>query len=169
MHIEQTISWTAVAAIIVFGLGQLSTILYRVLEARRERMHFAEAICADLNRVISLSGEASSVDRFNSFVDKCSIDILNSYAIPLYKAPPLDANVEKISILPAHIIEEVVHAYGYMARMNALIEHFKSKEFLSAPYYVHESMKEILKKTNSEFLEKSKKAIELLGKYRNKK
>jgi hypothetical protein len=165
MHIEQTISWTAIAAIIVFSVTQLFAVLSRILEIRRAKRHLAKAICAELKCVICQSGEASSIDGFNQFVDQCSVEVLNAYAVPLYKSDLLNASVEKLPLLPSDLVSEVVEAYGYVTRINGLIEHFKSKEFISAPDFVHRSMKDILKKTNSDLISRSKGLIESLERY----
>lgn len=165
MHVEQTISWTAIAAIIVFSLTQFSTLLSKILEVRRQQRHLAKAIHAELQQLILQSGEGSSVARFNQFVDRCSIQILNSYAVPLYSSSLLDSNVDKLPLLPSSLISKVVEVYGYIRRMNGLIEHFKSQEFIAAPDYVHDSMKNILKDTNLQLINCSSNLLESLEKY----
>lgn len=148
MHVEQTISWTAVAAITVFTLTQIVALISKAVETYREIKHIKLAIRAELTQILVQSGEASSTDRFDAFVDACSIERLNAYAIPLYKSRLFEANIEKLPLLRSDLVTKTVEAYGLIARMNGLIEHFKGKEFLAADEKVHVSMKNILKETN---------------------
>ena len=48
MHVEQTISWTAVVAIIVFTLTQIVSFFAKTLEVYREKKHLKTALRAEL-------------------------------------------------------------------------------------------------------------------------
>jgi hypothetical protein len=148
MLIEKTISWTAVAAIVVFSLTQLVSLISAIVKRRRERQHLKTAIYAELNQIVAQSGEASSTRNFNDFVDRCTIERLNAYALPLYNSRLFDSFAERLPSLRSDLVEKIVEAYGLLARMNGLIEHFKSKEFLGADEAAQDSMKGILKNTN---------------------
>lgn len=148
MHVEQTISWTAVVAIIIFSFTQMTAFASKALENYLKTKHLKVAIRAELSQILTQSGEASSTDRFDQFVNAYSIDKINAYAIPLYKSRLFEANVERLPLLRSDLVVMIVEAYGLIARMNGLIEHFKSKEFLAADEHVHDAMENILKDTN---------------------
>lgn len=94
MLIEDKISWTAVTAIVVFSLTQIFSLVSAIMKRYLERKHLKVAIHAELNQIVNQSGEASCTANFDKFVDHCTIERLNAYALPLYTSRLFDSFAE---------------------------------------------------------------------------
>jgi hypothetical protein len=156
MTLDPAISWTALVAASIFVLTQVFKVLEGILERRQDRRKPARAILSEIESITSMGGEAADPDGFDEFIDGCSVQEINAFAMPTYKSVFYQSYAENIPAFPLNAISEIMRCYRLVDRMNSFILHFKSKEFIEADQRVQDSMKHILKMTNREMHEAAK-------------
>ena len=141
------IAWGAAATVFVFTISQIIQVLTIIIRRKEEKKNTAKLLKSEIKCILKSGGLASDIRDFESFIRNSGINEINGCSFAVSYTPVYNSVLKDISNFDEGTAEMISEFYNLIARMNAFVAHFKSKEFIDAGEEIHHIMKHPLVET----------------------
>ncbi len=134
-------AWSAIATVFVFALSQIIKIFVNIQRRNEQKLALSKSLFSETNIILSLIGEANSADKFESFINKKSVEQINAYSFVALQSSVYKHISKDLWHLDSETVGLVTKFYCLFDIFNGFISHFKSQELLHASDDIKSEMK----------------------------